>query len=285
VWRIIVFVLAGTGSITLSVIDNYVAAWVLGIPQVLFAFSVIVVKEWALSGDLHVRRWMLYASLIIACMMWDLWYPYELSQSFVYAIMEGEYWYGVVPSVTGLVTPVVLFLLWLRGNKPIINSGSIDKFFETRPGRLALFARAWRIWKKGHLWPRYVVLAIFLAINATLSNWLPSVIYLGLTFTYFGLHTLHLLFWKIVGPRRTSKGRLTAWKTPWALLAIIAALSDVFWWFTNAGYYIGAPVLFPSLLMFVCEHELWKSVKNWIRECIQGRYLRTLNRVSNDPEP
>jgi hypothetical protein len=66
---------------------------------------------------------------------------------------------------------------------------------------------------------------------------------------------------------------------------VTAIFSDIFWWYHYVGVYIGAPVLFPVLFMFVIEHELWKPVKKWIRECVQGREFRTLNRVSNDPEP
>jgi hypothetical protein len=86
-------VLVATGFITLSIFGGYIAAWVLGMPQLIFAISVISAKDLGLLDGRHVRRWILYIAMIVACMKFDLEFGYEYYPSLAKAITEPDWWY------------------------------------------------------------------------------------------------------------------------------------------------------------------------------------------------
>nr|KAK5446842.1 hypothetical protein LTR18_002420 [Exophiala xenobiotica] len=310
VWMSLVFIIAISGSITFSVLEGYIAAWALGMPQAALASFILIRKLWK-PKRARIRRWMVYASVLVACIFYDLrdesWasYPSISNKGGIgdaglwdAGLWDGEYWDGgswdsrlVLPSLAGIVGPLWLVGLWIWDDRPLLNQATVDHLYAKRPRLWALPRSIFRAstWITNYLKSsdptrrrlrKVLYLCCFLVgcgVSLGLSLFLAGPLYVGLTFTFFGLYSV-LKIRDLFSARRglwLSKNEIIWWS-----FAVVVVGSDLLWWYgadenfdfivgSIVGVWLGSPVLFPTL-MLLAIHSDWNTTLTAVRQWCRG---------------
>jgi hypothetical protein len=266
IWKTAVFLLALGVSLMLSCLWSG-AARVLGIPQAILVSSVLCRKMIQSRRPKRIQRWLVYASVLVACMLFDLWDHYLSSWSVPDVISDALYPnLDPLPSLTGIVGTWWLVGLWIWKDRPLLALPELDQLDAKKPRAWTLVRRILhatasvvkalkskdpaRQGKRTLLFSLFFLLAT--SISIFLSLFLPVSLYVGLTYTYFGLYGL----FKLRETVPTHRG--CAWcedARVWGLFILVSQGGNLFWWYTYAGTYIGAPVLFPMAALAVIHSE------------------------------
>lgn len=247
-------------------------------PQAVAALFMLIRKTWERKRPERIRRWMVYASVLMACMFYDI--GGQTWSSYISISTIGLYYYDpdLWPALTGIIAPLWLVGLWIWNDRPLPDETEIDQLYARRPRLWALPRSVFRVstritttlksndpkrrTKKKMLYLCCIVYAC--GFNTLLSSFLPHALYLGLTFTYSGLYSLLKLRGIFPGQRGSSfwKGALR-----WLLFAAVVGFSDEFWWFTDYGLFSGSPVLFPMLawLVIYSKAPIFTTMIQWFR--------------------
>ena len=282
-WRLLVFLIALLAIFPLALVTGAVGSLVLQIPMVLLACFQLY-RTWTTRA--RAKRWMFFASLVVACLTFDLKFGAELliyDGTLTIFGYEKEYYnvkyYGISnfngpfedymedtfqAGTTGLV-PTVWLLVIFFGNKPLLfDADGINKFFSER-SRLFRFANPvyWVDLQKAeptasnlrHRLHLIMVRAVLAAINICISHYSPGW-YLPFSFTGSGLYAIYM-FGSAVREERNRRF--------WFAFCIMVAASDVFYYFDVFGgvsIYVAqnlcAPVLFPLLMIWIGNS--WRKI-------------------------
>ncbi|KIW30486.1 uncharacterized protein PV07_06228 [Cladophialophora immunda] len=257
VWRLLVFLTLATGSITLGVLEGFIAACVFGTIQAFLALFMLIKRSRKPTNDKPVNRWILYASVVAGCMSFDLLHlnwAFDPKSSILTSISSLRSGYTLWPSLTGVVAPFWLFYLWVWNDRPLPEMANIDRLSARIP-LLPMFLNKIDHLKNNHLATREsraALRSIFIlfgcGFNVMLSLFLPFGLYLGLVLTYFGLYGVHKCL--VASTRRDSLADgFSGSKITWLIFEIVVVLSSLFWIFSNLGVLMGAPGLFPWLAL------------------------------------
>jgi hypothetical protein len=115
-------------------------------------------------------------------------------------------------------------------------------------------------------------------LNVVLSVLLPYVLYLGLTFTYFGLYSLDKLRVAFTPKRGLRDGVDIA---IWLVFAGWVAFSDLYWWHSLYGVYMGSPALFSVLGLLAIQDKT--LISSAVRRSYRG--LRGTRPAATPAEP
>jgi hypothetical protein len=254
-WRIAVFICAVAGITTATILEGYYASIVLGAIQGGIAAVGLGVSHMKRT---RVRRWIAFATILAACLLSDL--QLDLPN------LSRPLWYidsGTWPSLTGIIPPIWLFVLWMRASKSLINVRAVNEFLSRIPiyrVPLVRFSSSIASYKNAPTKKQRIIngcaIVASAGLNVVLSFTLPSILYLGLSFTSFGLYALHKVFWSVIDRKD---------RRFWLLFAVVVVGSDLWWWYDTVGHYAGVGVLFPGLTLWAFHSKemllrVWKGM-------------------------
>ncbi|KAJ9611705.1 hypothetical protein H2200_004889 [Cladophialophora chaetospira] len=273
IWKALVFVIFFSGTITLSILEGYWASYILGSLQALCASYMLINKSWKPTESPHIYQWIVYTAIVVGFMLYDIFgYIYGEHTSLL-GQTPSEYdffWWSASasPSTVGLLGPIWLFGLWIWGDRPILSETRINQFITQDPEHhaslrrfLEAFLRAVNYLKQDD-GPRRNIrsgLSIFAlgtacGINAALCVRLPFTMYLGLTFTFFGLHGLYQLR-MVLARRRRLSARSTKDETNCLFFLLVVGTADAVELTSDFGHLVGASALLPLLALMVIQSE------------------------------